>query len=274
MTTRRQELQQLDAVLQALAAHEHSWAVIDPYRERPDFDVDTPWGRKGLELTELLIDRQGEHREAERRLVSCLSDVVSDVLRSEGGTGGGHIAGNVGGLESGPHGLRLGETADGFRRHLSVYGSALARDRGVMREPFYHEAGSVSDVERVDSRGGVMPIYDGLADGPDYKRPVDIADIEHAAASSVTKKAKLAEKYDEDWPLWLALRNPNQRLAGVSAKCIDDVTRANDGRFERILVYNDPEDVSDPRPPGPLVLDLIPWPPERVYARRRRGPFP
>lgn len=258
MTTRDDEHRQLNAALRAIGADTETWKVIQEERQRPDYVVSTPQGEIGVEVTEVLLDDQGEHRAGERKLAATLQDVVKEHLIAQGGTGGGHIDGNAPHVVSGPHKLDIPAIIQDLREHLATHGSDLANDGGFMDERFDYTWGSISRIQRSDRRNHLMLTYDHRAPLPAYKLGRAEVDIEVAVVDRIEKKVRLAAGYEKTWPLWLALRNPNQRLSELSQPCLDQVRAANAGCFKRIFLYNDPEDVLDPRPPEPQFLDLLP----------------
>lgn len=264
MTTKNQEHNQLNAALCAIGADTSTWKVTQADRERPDFVVSTPDGDIGLELTEILLDVQGEHRAGEQKFTAVIRDVVREHLVAQGGSGGGHIDGNASRITSGPHKLDIPVVIQELRDHLATHGADLAKDGGFMDVRFDCAWGSISDIQRRDSHPELMMMDDHRAPLPTYKQGRRQEDIEDLVIARIKKKVDLAAGYEKNWQLWLALRNPNQRLAELSQPCLTRARTTNAGCFERIFLYNDLEDVLDARPPGPPFLDLLPWPPTKT----------
>jgi hypothetical protein len=53
------------------------------------------------------------------------------------------------------------------------------------------------------------------------------------------------------------MRNPNQRMLNIPPMIKSVVREVARSAFERVIVFNDPEGVIDPRPPHPRYLDLL-----------------
>ena len=230
------------------------WTIVEE-REKPDFLLHSPQGNPvGLEVTELLKESQGKLRSAERRVCGTIEDVVWAFSQSLGAPSV-YITGNNKAIVP-PHELRLDELRESLRHHLDQHGHGLGVPNGCMDVPFEHDWGTVTCIDRIETDTGVCFILDRPDHAPVYMSGRPVGEIEASLLACLNEKVTKATGYSEEWPIWLAIRNPNQRIGQVSASCSNDAQRINGTRFARVVLFNDPEDVDDPRPPHPHYVEI------------------
>lgn len=246
------ERDQLYWLMTALGFRRTQWSF--EAGERPDFRVTLPEARLvGIELSELFTPQQGKARFAERRLMEELRGVIADELARHGAENA-IVSGD---LSSGPGpALDLSSVAQELREHLRMNGADLAREKGEMKVRFEFPFGNITHVTRVDWAHGVEFIGNNNKPRLPYKAR-DPEELTDAIGIAVRLKVTKARSYDRQIPLWLGLRNPNQRMLSVPPRLRTVVEEVAIGTFERVIVFNDPQDVVDPRPPPPLFVDLV-----------------
>lgn len=254
VTKKDRELRHAGVFLQRIGEVPKQWNIIDGERERPDLLLRSPTGEIiGLEMTELLTANHGKLRTAERLVCAAIQEIVGEFIESMGIVGA-LVDGNNRFITP-PHDVRIDELRVNLRRHLEVHGQGLRDPNGSMRIPFKHEWGSIARIHRSET-----PVVDLSLDRPDhappYKggRPLD--EIEAYLLVTIEDKVKKANGYSNEWPLWLAIRNPNQQVGELSSICIEQARRLNGERFVRIILFNDPEDVLDASPPPPHCVEI------------------
>ncbi len=241
------------AFLQRIGEVPKRWSIIDE-RERPDWLLKSPTGEIiGVEMTELLTANQGKLRTAERLVCAVIQEVVGEFIESIG-VAGAIVDGNNR-LIAPPHEVRLDELRLKLREHLHVHGQGLRAPNGSMRVPFKHEWGSITRIHRSETPG-VDLFLDRPDHAPSYKGGRPQNEIEASLLVTIEDKVKKAKGYANEWPLWLAIRNPNQQVGELSSTCIEQAQRLNAGRFARIILFNDPEDVLDAAPPPPHCVEI------------------
>jgi hypothetical protein len=251
---KRQEEIQIREFLFASQVDADTWVI--EHRERPDFLARSPTGATyGLELTELLTPCQGKDRAADSRLASVIRETIQAFLIAKGGSGGASVYGTTRVLPSSEE-LRS-DLGRGLRDHLGAYGSPLDRNNGVMERVYRHEFYVIEYVRRFDDIDRVMLNDAGWQPPLAHKAGRPAEDIEHSIAECVAAKVAKAGEYERRAPLWLVIRNPNQRLCLVSEACRSKTRDVNRGTFSRIVVMNLPLDRYDPRPPEPSLIDLV-----------------
>lgn len=248
----RRETDHLVALLIALEMPvEQSFPVTK--RERPDFEVRFEAGIVGVEMTELLDPASGPLRRAENWAVRAIAEVAEQEIGRIGGLGA-EVFGNCADVE------KLSKDAiESFRyefaKHLRDNLDALSHDGGQMHEHFQHAAASVTAVIRRDAKAGVTVYGDFLSREAAHKTPVGADRIEEMALERLA--SKVAKRYTFAGPMWLALRNRNEPLRSVCPETRVAAERANKGRFRRVIIFNDTEDVRDISPPKPRFFDLL-----------------
>jgi hypothetical protein len=243
----------LMAFLECLGENPETW-VIEEEGERPDFVLRSATNaRIGIEMTELLKTDQGKDRAADNRVAEMTRRVVSEYLRSVGGSGGAIIEGTTDRLPQ-SEAVELEET---IQRHLAQHGKPLLKDRGVLDEPLSHPWGAIHFIERKDSLEGVMLLEVGYPSPLAYKTPRSTSDIESDLVEVIRRKSEKGRSYRPGIPLWLAIRNPNQPLRLVRSEIKQEIREANRGIFARLVIFNLQQDVLSNRPPTPPYLDLL-----------------
>jgi len=241
--------------LMAALGHRHEEWTIEARRERPDYVVRIRNDQLvGIELTEILPESHGEARAMHRRLGQKATAVIQEFLKSKGGLGA-YVEGHIHTVPETQADIE--RHAEGLRAHLSKHGADLHRDRGVMKIPFADEFGGVSDIMRHDQLNEILSSNDGRGTPPPHRARRDEQELTSHIEACIAGKAEKAKQYDRTWPLWLALRNPSQRMLNVPPSVRETAQRAAAGLFERVILYNDPEGVVDIRPPLPRTLDLL-----------------
>jgi hypothetical protein len=230
---------------------------IHAEQERPDFVLTTPDGNRiGLEMTELVTSDFGKLRKAERLVCTVVQDEVAAFIESLG-VPGAFVMGNNQSIAP-PDQLRLDELRGGLRTHLQTYGQGLKAPNGSMKVPFEHDWGRVTSIHR-SSILGVSLTIDRHDHSPLYQetdRP--LTEIESAVLDRIKNKATKAKGYSTEYPLWLAIRNPSHEQIGrLSDACLAEARRLNEGRFARIVLFNDPEHVLDASPPPPHCVEIF-----------------
>jgi hypothetical protein len=254
VTKKDRERRHLGAFLRRIGQHPKQWEIIEE-RERPDFLLKSPDGDLvGVEMTELLRPEHGPLRTAEHRICGVIKEVVAEFIQSER-VPGAIVAGNNRSVAP-PHELRLNDLRVGLREHLKAHGQHLRGPKGSIDVPFEHEWGTVARIHRSENPG-----VDFWIDRPDhqpaYKRERRLSDIEESLLVTITDKVKKANAYSVQCPLWLAIRNPNQEVGELAPACIQQAQRLTGGRFARIVLFNDPEDVLDANPPPPHCVEIV-----------------
>lgn len=256
VTRKDRELRHAGAFLQRIGEFPKQWNIVDSDRECPDLFLRSPTGKTiGLEVTELLTDDYGELRTAENKLSAVIQEVVQQFIESIG-LPGAIVFGNNKSIAP-PHKLRLEELRVNLREHLQQHGHALSGKAGPMLVPFKHDWGIVASIHGTDNPG-VMLSIDRPDHLPSYKSAGrSITDIEESVLAAIKKKVAKATRYSNDWPLWLAIRYPNhQQVRELSLACVEQCRRFNAGKFERIILFNDPEHVKDASPPSPHYVEI------------------
>lgn len=225
------------------------------HHERPDFLATSPTGTTyGIELTELLTQSQGEDRATDSRVADAIREVIREFLTAQGGTGGATVFGTTTHLP--PRAPRSNDLTRAFRCHLKQFGSALAANNGVLDRRYKGDHFVVEWIHRLDEIDRVILNECGPSSLAHKSGRLD-KDLEASLEHAVTVKVEKAQGYERRFPLWLVIRNPNQRIRSVSDECRTMVHSDNHDTFARIILLNFPLDRFDPHPPEPRILDLV-----------------
>lgn len=127
-----------------------------------------------------------------------------------------------------------------------------------MKVPFEHEFGRVTAVHRSDAVCRIDLDHDGNAPPPEYRVPRNEEALTVRIDTLIRQKSMKARGYDGSIPLWLAMRNPNQRMKRPPPELLQVAAVTATEVFDRVIIFNDPEGVMDPSPPLPLFVDLLP----------------
>lgn len=227
---------------------DHRKWTIKSERERPDLVLVSPSGEViGLELTELMPENFGPSRRANHRVSEVIKEVVEEFIASIG-VPGAEVSGSNRDLPR-PRDLQLPDLRTKLRKHLETHGHKPNEHGQLMTETFEHPYGSVRRINQ-SGKPGVRLRSDFT--GSPYPPAVASSniEIEEIILKRVEEKAKQAEGYCTDYPLWLALRNPcEQRITEVSPECRQRARRLNKNRFARIVLFNYQEHNIDACPP-------------------------
>jgi hypothetical protein len=230
-----------------------SWD-IEP-GDRPDFSVNIPRaGRVGVEVTEVLDEAHGRARALDVAVTAVHCHVVEEYLARYGGVG----AALNGSTQRLPANLALLSPVEAaWRAHLERFGGDLRSDRGEMMHRFDHEYGYVEHVQRLDSWGRCIPIEAHQRAPLPHKTDLPQDVLERMIVERAQVKAKQATGYAHCPNLWLVVRNPYQWLTVVSGTCRRLVADAAGARFDRVVLFNDSEDLYFRYPPPPWHIDLL-----------------
>lgn len=208
---------------------------------RPDFIATIDDGMSfAVEITDTLRSDLGRMRALESAVARIHVTPVREYINSHGGAGA-IITGVVSQL---PQSFRdLESVRARWTDWLAKEGRPLQEDGGritARRQPLLvHDFGCVTGVHRMDSLSDFIPIR--ADDEPAIVLPHhDISEPELEQLVLERLNAKIQRGYDRQLPLWLVLRSPIARIHANEALCAA-VTRANDGVFQRIILFNDPE---------------------------------
>ena len=175
-----------------------------------------------------------------------------EFIREKGGSGGTVFGSNT----DIPH---PSESFEGFRgeflAHLKKHGEVLLQDKGEIREPFVHEWGQVDSIYRDDADTDIFLIASNHYRLP-HKAWKDARVLEEMVLNRVADKMKRVKGYEYDGRLWLAIRNINDVINGLSDDAHERIDELNQGAFSRITVFHDPWDILDARPIGPRYVDV------------------
>lgn len=247
-----EELRFARELLVCIGEDPRRWSLVPD--DRPDVLATDPSGRTfGLELTQLIVPDDGQARAMEIRLCDVISEVVLEFIRELGGRGGCVFGTN----DSIP---LPGELVEGFRRdlraHLDRNGAALAEDNGEISEPFLHEWGQINSISRLDTNGEVFRFASDSRRLP-HNEWKEQSTLEEMVLLRIANKIEKARHYASAFPLWLAIRNINDVLTGLSGEARESIKSSNAGAFDRITVFHSPWDILDAHPIGPRYVDVL-----------------
>ena len=255
VTQKDRERHHAGVFLQCIGEDPRQWDIVNDQGEKPDLVLKSPTGQVvGVEITELLTDDQGKLRKAEHLLCAVVKEVVEEFIASIG-VPGAIVEGNNQSVAP-PHELRLDELRVNLRAHLERHGHSLSASNGAMKIAFKHDWGVVSRIHRSD-KPRVLLQQDRPDRIPSYKYGRSMTEIEVAVLAAVERKVNKSAAYSNQWPLWLAIRNPNHAQSVLSSACVEQARQLNGGRFARVVLFNDPEHVLDGSPPSPMCVEIV-----------------
>lgn len=251
----RAEVRQLHTLMQCLGLPGEDWQMQE-HRDRPDFFVRLRGHQTvGIELTEVVPPAHGLSREHERRAALVVREAVLAAVQSRGGRG----AFVIGNLREIPRSeLERQQLTLALSQFFETHGGGLTSDGARIREKFMWQGVELLAVSRRDDRDDVVLIDNGAASSLPHRAERGERTITAAFARVIRAKCERAIAYERGYPLWLAMRNPNQRMVRVPPPLRRVACRRARGVFSRVIVFNDREGVIDARPPEPRYLDVLP----------------